>query len=205
MACQNAADVNDHVIKFKNSNYCDSGAVSLFLSLASISELDSSMHESGSSRKPLISWFLALSALRWIVTRLVSLAMHINTLFPLLHSFHFIPTTCRKSLSVASMWPSENKKNPHTQSCFLHFFLFEKAHGVLPLCPDFLEVLRPPATSMNSFLSTCHQPGRRRNGLSQDVSLGERGRWSKSNSYAWEQHGWRWVEHDGAISAEMRS
>ena len=123
MACQNAADVNDHVIKFKNSNYCDSGAVSLFLSLASISELDSSMHESGSSRKPLISWFLALSASRWIVTRLVSLAMHINTL---LHSFHFIPTTCRKSLSVASMWPSETRRT-HTRShVFCTSFLLKK-------------------------------------------------------------------------------
>ncbi len=122
------------------------------------------------------------------------------TAFIPFHSYN-LPEESVGGLHVA-FW---NKKNPHTQSCFLHFLFEKEAHGVLPLCPDFLEVLRPPATSMNSFLSTCHQPGRRRNGLSQDVSLGERGRWSKSNSYAWEQHGWRWVEHDGAISAEMRS
>lgn len=160
-----------------------------------------SMHDSGSSRKPLISWFLALSASRWIVTRLASLAMHINTL---LHWFHFIPTTCRKSLSVAFKWSTFCNKNRHMQSCSLHFFLY----GVFSLCPEFLEVWRPPATSMSSFLSTCHQPGRRRNGLSQDVSLGQRGRWSKSNRSHFHvrgNHGWIWVVHDGAISVEMRS
>ena len=183
--------LSDCVIKLKNSNYCDSGAVSLFLSLASISELDSSMHDSGSSRKPLISWFLALSASRWIVTRLASLAMHINTL---LHWFHFIPTTCRKSLSVAFKWSTFCNKNRHMQSCSLHFFLY----GVFSLCPEFLEVWRPPATSMSSFFVHLSSAWKTSQWIeSRCVSWSKRQMVevkSKSLSCAWES----WMDMGGA-------